>query len=237
MSFFRHSVARRATEVHRVFFSQFYLNLCKPPSNACFTFLNIFWFKTCNNICIKNIFEKTRPELVTTLSNMKYPISVVLFLFFLGNSSLFAQKFGYPTVHERQLIGTKWRYTYTLHVESNTTVHQADKEYQYFLFFRYDFSFEQSLHGKYTKGNWSLSQGNTLFYPFRNIRKFDIAAINNKTLVLEFQQPNATGTYQYHFIAVDSKDAPFVRPEGELPEVIVEADSKNANAAARGGLY
>jgi hypothetical protein len=156
---------------------------------------------------------------------MKRPFLVALCLFLFQNF-IFSQRFGYPTVHERQLIGTKWRYTYTLHVESNTTVHQADKEYQYFLFFRYDYSFEQFLHGKYSKGNWSLSQSNTLFYPFRNIRKFDIAAINNKTLVLEFQQPNANGTYQYHFVAVESKDAPFVRPEGELPEVIVEADTK-----------
>jgi hypothetical protein len=156
---------------------------------------------------------------------MKYPQLVLTALLLISSFALQAQRFGYPSVHERQLIGTKWQYTYTLHVETNTTVHQADKTYQYFLFFKYDFSFEQFLHGKYAKGNWSLSAG-TLFYPFRNVKKFDIAAINNKTLVLEFQQPNTNGTYQYHFIAVESKDAPFVRPADELPEVVVEAEAK-----------
>ncbi len=155
---------------------------------------------------------------------MKYSIlTIVLSFVMLSNTK--AQRFGYPNVEERQLIGTKWRYAYTLHLESNTTVHQADKDYQYFLFFKYDFTFEQFLHGKFAKGNWSLS-GGTLFYPFRNIKKFDIAAINNKTLVLEFQQPNANGTYQYHFVQVETAAAPFVRPVDELPEVVVEAAPK-----------
>jgi hypothetical protein len=147
-------------------------------------------------------------------------LAVISFLFLSITS--FGQKFGYPKVEERQLIGTKWRYAYTLHLESNTTIHQADKGYQYFVFFKYDFGFEQFLHGKFSKGNWSLNTS-TLFYSFRNIKKFEIAAISNKTLVLEFQQPNSTGTYQYHFVSVESKEAPFVRPVDELPEVIVEA--------------
>lgn len=149
-------------------------------------------------------------------------IPLILFV----SISVFGQKFGDFKVEERQLIGTKWRYTYTLQVESNTTVHQADKEYQYFLFFKYDYTFEQYLHGKFSKGNWSLS-GNTLFYNFRNVPKFDIAAVNNKTLILEFKQPNASGTYQYHFTAVESSEAPFIRPENELPEIIVEAPNIN----------
>ncbi len=170
---------------------------------------------------------------------MKYPQILFASFFILLTSNLFAQRFGYPSVQERQLIGTKWRYAYTLHLESNTTVHQADKDYQYFLFFKYDFTFEQFLHGKFSKGNWSLS-GGTLFYPFRNIQKFEIAAINNKALVIEFQQPNSSGTYQYHFVAVESKDAPFVRPINELPEVIVEAEPKQTKrrswwAILRGG--
>ena len=148
-------------------------------------------------------------------------ISLFLFL----SASVFAQKFG-EKFGENQIIGTKWRYTYTLHLESNTTVHQADKEYQYFLFFKYDYTFEQYLHGQFSKGTWSLNN-NTLFYNFRNVPKFDIVAVNNKTLVLEFKQPNTTGTYQYHFVSVESSEAPFVRPVNELPEIIVEAPSKN----------
>ena len=114
---------------------------------------------------------------------MKYPQILIAFCFILLSTNAFSQRFGYPTVQERQLIGTKWRYAYTLHLESNTTVHQADNSYQYFLFFKYDFSFEQFLHGKFSKGNWSLN-GGTLFYPFRNIKKFEIAVINNKMILI-----------------------------------------------------
>ncbi len=147
--------------------------------------------------------------------------SLLLMLFLSIGTSIFAQKFGFPKVEERQLIGTRWRYTYALHVESNTTIHQSDQTYQYFLHLQYDFTFEQYLNNRLTKGNWSLN-GSTLFYPFRNIKKFDIAEIDNHHLVLEFQQPNANGTYQYHFVAVEANQTPFVRPANELEEVIVE---------------
>jgi hypothetical protein len=136
-------------------------------------------------------------------------------------------KFGYPTVQESQIIGSKWRYAYTLHLESNTTIHQAEKDYEFFLFLKYDFEFEQFLNGKFSKGNWSLSNG-TLFYPFKNIQKFTIAAISQRSLVLEFQQPNSPGTYQYHFTAVSSKESPFARPANELEEVLVEANPVKA---------
>jgi len=49
-----------------------------------------------------------------------------------------------------------------------------------------------------------------------HINKFIIADLDKKTLVLEFTQPNSKGTYQYHFIRVESKDAPFIKPANEL---------------------
>lgn len=127
----------------------------------------------------------------------------------------------YPEVDERKLIETKWRYTYAVELESNTIIHQAESYYDYYLHFRYDYRYEQYLNGKMTRGNWSLN-GSELFYNFKNIKKFEVAQINNKTLVLEFNQPNSKGTFQYHFIKVESKDAPFIKPANELPDVIVE---------------
>jgi len=44
-------------------------------------------------------------------------------------------------------------------------------------------------------------------------------------MVLEFTQPNSKGTYQYHFIRVESKDAPFKKAANELPDVIVETEN------------
>jgi len=127
----------------------------------------------------------------------------------------------YPAVPERMIAETKWRYTYAIHLESNTIIHQAEDFYDYFLHFRYDYTFEQYLNGQMTRGTWSLN-GSELFYSFKHIKKFEIAGATKKTLMLEFTQANSKGTYQYHFIRVESKDAPFVKPSYELPEVLVE---------------
>ena len=127
----------------------------------------------------------------------------------------------YPDVDERKIVETKWRYTYALHLESNTIFHKAEKEYGYFLHFKYDYTYEQFLNGKYDKGVWNIN-GCDLMYNFKHIKKFQIAQITKNVLVLEFVQPNSKGTYQYHFVRVDSKDAPFVKPANELPVVLVE---------------
>lgn len=127
----------------------------------------------------------------------------------------------YPAVQDREIIETKWRYSYALHLESNTIIHQAENFYDYYLHFRYDYTYRQYLNGRMSRGTWSLN-GSELFYSFKHINKFEIAEINKTKLILEFTQPNSKGTYQYHFIRVESKDAPFVKPPNELPDVIVE---------------
>lgn len=118
---------------------------------------------------------------------------------------------------------TKWKYTYALHLESNTIIHQAENFYEYYLHFRYDFIYEEHLNGKNSRGNWSLKD-RELFYPFKNIKKFEVAELSKKKLILEFTQPNAKGTYQYHFMRVETGETPFVKPANQLPEVSVEAN-------------
>lgn len=154
----------------------------------------------------------------------------ILFCVLLGGISFtsFAQRSNLETganffqVDERKVIETKWKYTYALHLESNTIIHKAENAYDYFLYFRYNYKYEQYLNGKYSKGTWSLAE-NELFYSFKHIQKFTISTINKKHLVLEFTQPNSKGTYQYHFVKVTSDDAPFIKPQNQLPDVNVEA--------------
>lgn len=133
----------------------------------------------------------------------------------------------YGTVNEDKLIETKWKYTYALHVESNTAIHQADDKYEFFIYFKYDYSYQQFLNGKTSRGNWSLN-GSDLFYNFKHIKKFFIAEVSKERLVLEFTQPNSKGAYQYHFIPVTSAEAPFVVPANELPLVDVEGEDPRA---------
>lgn len=145
--------------------------------------------------------------------------------FFVGQ--LIAQETNLSEPIERLFIESKWRYTYTLHAESNTIIHKADDNYDFYLYFRYDYTYQEFLNDRLNRGNWSLN-GKTLFYSFRHVNKFEIVELNKSVLVLEFTQRNAKGSYQYHFVRVDSQNSPFPKPDNELPEVIVEVDDPNA---------
>ena len=146
---------------------------------------------------------------------------------------VFAQKGnnGFFQPDERLLVESKWRYTYTLQTESNTIIHKAEGNYDYYLYFRYDYSYMEFLNDRLNFGDWSLS-GNTLNYSFKNVEKFEVVELNKSVLILGFSQSNSKGTYQYHFVKVDSKNAPFPKPDNELPEVHVEADDPNAPVAS-----
>lgn len=146
-------------------------------------------------------------------------INLILMLFL--SMQVMAQN-SYFQIDDRMIIETKWKYTYALHLESNTIIHKAEDVYEFFLYFKYNFTYEQFLNGKLTKGTWSLND-NDLFYSFKQIRKFTIAEANKSILILEFTQPNSKGTYQYHFMRVRTDQAPFVKPWNELPDVNVEA--------------
>lgn len=146
----------------------------------------------------------------------------ILCLLLLLTAPLIAQQNNYYQIDDRLLVETKWKYTYALHLESNTIIHKAEDVYDFYLYFRYNFTYEQFLNDKLTKGTWSLKD-NELFYSFKEIRKFTIAQVNKSILVLEFTQPNSKGTYQYHFMKVRSDQAPFIKPWNELPAVNVDA--------------
>ena len=137
---------------------------------------------------------------------------------------------GFFQPDERLLIESKWRYAYTLQTESNTIIHKAEGNYDYYLYFRYDYSYMEFLNDRLNGGDWSLS-GSTLNYSFKNVDHFEVVELNKSILVLGFSQPNSKGTYQYHFVKVDSKNAPFPKPDNELPEVLVEANDPNAPVA------
>lgn len=124
--------------------------------------------------------------------------------------------------NDNYLVETKWMYTYTLHLESNTILHQADDAYQYYMYFKYNYTYQRFLNGELEKNTWQLD-GNTLEYEFKNVKNFDVVEINENIMVLEFVQENSTGTYQHHFVKVDDADAPFVKPMNELPLVNVES--------------
>ena len=126
---------------------------------------------------------------------------------------------------ERKFVETKWKYNYTLQKESNTILHKAGKDYNYFLYFKYDKTYQQYLNGQFSFGKWDVS-GNTLIYRFKDVDSFDIVSIGRGSLIIEFQQPGGLGKYQYHFTQVTSDESPFIKPAYELPDVIVVTKAK-----------
>lgn len=116
---------------------------------------------------------------------------------------------------------TKWRYTFTLHVESDMILHKANNQYQFFLFFRFDNTYLQSLNGKSSSGIWTLNN-NQLNYTFQDISAFKIIELSPNNLILEFERSNSKGHFYYHFVNAD-EDNPFPKPQNELPLVKVKA--------------
>ncbi len=133
---------------------------------------------------------------------------------------------------ERSIVEAKWRYEYTMHVASNTVIHEAGNDYDFFLYFRYDYTAEEFLNGRYERKAWALA-GDQLFYPFRNVNVFRVTEANREDLSLEFTQPNSKGHYQYHFVRVNDDDAPFVKPVNQLPTVLVESVGKQRSRRRR----
>lgn len=157
-------------------------------------------------------------------------ISLIAHFLFVGKGISQEETTSNPT--ERLFIESKWQYTYTLHAESNTIIHKAEGNYDYYLYFRYDYTYMEFLNDRLNLGDWSMD-GTTLNYSFRHVDEFEIVELNKSVMVLEFEQRNSKGTYQYHFIRVDSENAPFPKPDNELPEVIVETEDPNAPRFAR----
>lgn len=136
----------------------------------------------------------------------------------------------YPPVSENNLIETKWKYTYTGHVETNNIVHKADAEYEYYLHLRHDYTFEHYLNGRKAEGPWVLNEKqNEIFYKFRNIRWWRIAELTQRSLVIEFSLGKAS--YQYNFVSVEGEDAPFVKRANELPDIKVLTEGKSRRDA------
>ncbi len=155
-----------------------------------------------------------------------YFIGIVFFLCFWGLSpNSYAQvdsiAVAYPAINENMFLNTKWKYTYTTHAQSNTVIHKAEEDYRYFLFFKYDNSYQMFLNGKLTEGVWKLNkEQNEVNYPFRNIEWWRIVSFTDEALILEFSL-HAKASYRYHFVRVASPDAPFIRSPYELPDIEV----------------
>ncbi len=142
-------------------------------------------------------------------------LNFFLLIFFQNINAQFYQKFGV-----NQLIETKWRYAYMLHLQSGMVIHKADQDYNYFVYFKADYSFEQFLNGNLSKGVWAYTS-DRLQYQFKDIIDFSVVIVDEDRLILEFTRANSRGHFQYHFTNAIEKN-PFIKPSNELPIVTVK---------------
>lgn len=152
---------------------------------------------------------------------------IYLILLFSLNSFTKAQ----VEINENQLMETYWQYTNTLHAESGTAIHTADESYEYFLHFKFDFTYEHYLNGKTQKGPWLFNdKTNEIYYDFRNNKWWEIVEFTPTTLTLSFTSNQ--GDFYYKFKAAEPEVTPFKRSRNVLPTVKVK-DKRAAKRLAR----
>ncbi|MEO1436344.1 MAG: hypothetical protein AAFV80_12460, partial [Bacteroidota bacterium] len=124
------------------------------------------------------------------------------------------------SIVDNDFYETKWRYKYTIHPASNTIIHHAGDDYQYFLYFKFDYKYQNYLNGVRLIGKWGFDpEKNQLFYPFKDNNWWTVATLDDEIMILSFEKGGAT--FEYHYKRVSDKEAPFKRALADLPKVKV----------------
>jgi hypothetical protein len=129
-----------------------------------------------------------------------------------------ANGFLFRNIDESQFYETQWRYTYTLHLESKTIVHNGNDNFEAYYYFRLDHNFETNVNKVSSSSSWKIN-GAKLYVPALNQDTLLIVSISNDRLVLEKKNTNGKGTLQYHYDKLDNKVRMFSTPSYLLPEV------------------
>jgi len=149
------------------------------------------------------------------MQDLRLVRTICMVALFLNSPKLDAQ------MSAESLFETHWRYTYTLHVETNSLVQQAGDQWQHFLWFRYDSVCKQDLNGKINESSWKV-YSQKLHFTFRQKNTFAVARLNDFSLEIESKAPDGKGTYLHHFVKVKKEDSPFAGEPGTLPVVQVQ---------------
>ncbi len=137
-----------------------------------------------------------------------------------------------PKIDENMFMETRWKYTKTYHPASNTTIHEASKGYEFFVYFKYDFNYQTYLNGTLEKGNWLIdAKGSEIYFEFRNLRWWKVTKIDKKNLELEFKI--GKGVFRYTFVEATKEETEFFNDKdlgiegfADLAEISNEAAKK-----------
>lgn len=150
--------------------------------------------------------SKTRPIL-------KLSLSIIMFLMAFAPRSVQAQSKPakeeiLPKIDENMFMETRWKYVRTYHPQSQTTIHEANEGYEFFVYFQYDYTYQTYLNGTLEKGNWLIdSKGNEVYFQFRNMSWWKVLKIDKKNLELEFKI--GKGIFRYVFVDATKDESSF----------------------------
>jgi hypothetical protein len=143
-------------------------------------------------------------------SILKLSLTIAMFLMAFAPITVIAQKNeqSIPKIDENMFMETRWKYVKTYHPQSETTIHEANKGYEFFVYFQYDFTYQTYLNGTLEKGNWLIdAKGSEIYFQFRNMSWWKVLKIDKKHLELEFQI--GKGIFRYVFVDATKDESGF----------------------------
>ncbi|MFK7950271.1 MAG: hypothetical protein AB8G11_21965 [Saprospiraceae bacterium] len=134
-----------------------------------------------------------------------------------------------PKIDENMFMETRWKYTKTYHVSSETDIHEASEGYKFFVYFQYDYDYQTYLNGTLDKGNWLIdSKGSEIYFQFRNMSWWKVVKVDKKNLELEFKIGN--GVFRYVFVNATKDETNFFDGEELNIEGFADIESKDEEA-------
>jgi hypothetical protein len=144
---------------------------------------------------------------------LKFSMVIAMFLMAFVPTTTFAQsnkdnEQTFPKIDENMFMETRWKYVKTYHPESETTIHEANDGYEFFVYFQYDYTYQTYLNGTLEKGNWLIdAKGSEVYFQFRNMSWWKVLKIDKKNLELEFKI--GKGTFRYVFVDATKDESGF----------------------------
>lgn len=120
-----------------------------------------------------------------------------------------------------QLLETHWRYTYTLHVETNSLSQQAGDRLRHYLYFRFDSVCRQEVNGRQSESPWRLDK-RQIRLDFRQNGLFSVLRLNDFSLELKFLSKDGKSTFVHHFTRVKADISPLALQSNTLPVVLIQ---------------
>ncbi len=168
--------------------------------------------------------------------NLKLIVATLLLMLYIS-PSVFAQTketndSELPKIDENMFMETRWKYTKTYHVTSNTDIHEASEGYKFFVYFEYDYNYQTYLNGTLDKGNWLIdSKGSEIYFQFRNMSWWKVVKVDKQNLELEFKM--GKGVFRYVFVNATKEETRFFDGENLDIQGFADIDDKETEEAKK----